>query len=317
MKLSFQQIKDITAGAIKIWQEDSCVYFSKCSEKQIDAWHNLETALGERAKTTTGIRLDFHTNSSRFGFTASKGKKFEIYINGILSHNITADDLINGTYSITLDTSIKNTRVTFILPSHEVGALSSVEIEDGAAIIPHTFGKKILFIGDSITQGWDSGYDSLSFAQRFSRYFNADCVIQGVGGGFFEQSIIDPELNYDPDIIIVALGTNDWGKTSLNQLEKNIDAFFKKLTVVYNGKPIVAISPIWRADNHISKDNITFWEVCDLVKSQVKKHELILVDGEKMVPHLPCFFADEILHPNALGFSFYTENLIKEIGYLM
>ena len=37
----------------------------------------------------------------------------------------------------------------------------------------------------------------------------------------------------------------------------------------------------------------------------------ILVDGELMTPHLPEFFSDGFLHPNALGFGIYAENLVR------
>ena len=48
-------------------------------------------------------------------------------------------------------------RITLYLPNHNEGArLESVEIDDGAIIEQHEFDHKILFVGDSITQGWDS-----------------------------------------------------------------------------------------------------------------------------------------------------------------
>lgn len=308
MKLTFEQIKSITVGAVRIWQENDTVRFSKCTQKQVDAWYKLLPILGERAEATTGVRLDFYTNSSSFAFQAASGSKFEIYVNGLLT-NFISDDRC----SIELDNSNGENRITLILPSHEIGSLLSVELDDGADLRTAEFDRKILFIGDSITQGWNSGYDSLSYAYRVSRNLNAHSVIQGIGRGFFDESTLDQELDYDPDIVIIAFGTNDWGHGSLESLAEKFGAFFDKILKIYRGKKIFAISPIWRADKHIRKGEIDFDEHCLTVKKAASERGIIVVDGENMVPHIPEFFSDGYLHPNALGFSIYAENLAKII----
>ena len=308
MKLTFEQIKSVTVGAVRIWQENTTVRFSKCTQKQVDAWYKLDTVLGERAEATTGVRLDFHTNSSSFAFTASSGSKFEIHINGLLTHFIT-----DSHGSIALDTSKGENRITLILPSHETGALSSVELDDGATLTAHKFDRKLLFIGDSITQGWNSGYDSLSYAYRVSHNLNAYSVIHGVGGGFFDESTLDDELDYDPDIVIVAFGTNDWGRDTLEGLAEKFGSFFDKLLKKYSGKTVFAISPIWRADTYRRKGGTDFDDLCLTVKNAALERGIIVVDGKNMVPPLTQFFSDEYLHPNALGFSIYAENLTKFI----
>ena len=172
MKLSFDTIKSITVGAVRTWEENGNLRFCKCTQKQVDAWHKLEPILGERAENTTGIRLDFYTNSSTFSFTAVSGGKFEIYINDLMQYDIRKGDLVDNSYSIKLDGT--ENRITLIFPSHDAPAIiSAIEIDDGAYVRPVEYDCKMMFIGDSITQGWDSGYDSLSYAYRVSRFFNA------------------------------------------------------------------------------------------------------------------------------------------------
>ena len=79
MKLTFEQIKNITVGALKIWEEDGAVRFSRCTEKQIDAWYKLDKILGYRATGTTGVRLDFHTNSKTFAFSSKANSETEFF----------------------------------------------------------------------------------------------------------------------------------------------------------------------------------------------------------------------------------------------
>ena len=313
MKLSFDTIKSITTGAVRVWEEDSNVHFGKCTQKQVDAWYKIEHILGERAECTTGVRLDFYTNSSTFSFTAASGNKFEIYVNDLMLYNIKKDDLKDGSYSIKLDG--KENRITLILPSHELGIISAVEIDDGATVRPVDYDCKMMFIGDSITQGWDSGYDSLSYAYRVSRFFNADSVIHGVGGGMFHETIFDEDVPYDPDIVVIAFGTNDWGRfKSLDALKEQASKFLGAIAKKYAGKKIFALSPIWRANEETEvRATGTFNEVCEAVKGEINNAGIILIDGLTLVPHHSDFFADLYLHPNALGFGIYAENLIKQM----
>ena len=88
MKLSFDSIKNITIGAVRIWEEENGVHFCKCTQKQLDAWYAIDPVLARNAAATTGVRLDFVTNSSTFAFTAPVGNKFEIYVNDILKYII-------------------------------------------------------------------------------------------------------------------------------------------------------------------------------------------------------------------------------------
>ena len=101
-------------------------------------------------------------------------------------------------------------RITLYLPAHGIGILGAVEIEDGATLRPHTYDRKMLFIGDSITQGWDSTWDSLSYANHVTRFFNAYSVIQGIGGAKYHDTTFDEAIDFEPDVVIIAYGTNDW-----------------------------------------------------------------------------------------------------------
>ncbi len=310
MKLSFEQIKSLARGSVRTWQENGELRFSKCTESQVLAWHSLEPILGERAETTTGVRIDLHTDSSRFAFCAPRGSRFDIYINNVFKYSLTEDTLTQRKYEIPL--SGNDNRVTLYLPCHDIGTLEYIELDDGANFYPHKFLRKLLFIGDSITQGWDSGYDSLSYAQRVSRFFDADSVIQGIGGGFFDESVLDTALDFEPDAVIVAFGTNDWRRAgSIDELERRASAFLDKLCRIYNDKKLIGISPIWRGDSY--GESLDFDEVCNAVKKQICGHGMLLVDGFTLTPHMPEFFADYVLHPNALGFSIYSENLIRAI----
>lgn len=313
MKLSFSEVKSITVGSVESYEDASGMHFAKCTKKQVDAFRAFSETLAVNATATTGVRLDFHTNSKSFSFGASSGARFELYINGVFTDYVLWRGDDEKVFSKAIATGKDENRITLFFPSHDApGVLSFVELDDGATVIPHTFDCKIFFIGDSITQGWESTYDSLSYANRTSDFFNADSVIQGTGGAFFHESIFDESVDYDPDVAIVAFGTNDWGHfSSHDELREAARAFLDKFAERFAGKKLFGISPIWRGNTDAPRATGAFCEVCDTVKQEILSHGLVLIEGETLTPSIPDFYSDKYLHPNGLGFGIYAENLCK------
>lgn len=315
MQLTVEQMKSLTFGAVRVEETENGLCFHKCTERQSAAWKALSDLLGMRAENTTpGVRLEFHTDSKKFSFEA-KGV-FEIYINDLFRKKIDmGENFGEATVDLCdpLGDALEDARVTLIFPSHyDTPVLKSVSLDDGAYVKPHVFDKKILFIGDSITQGWDSGYDSLSYAWRVMRFFNADGVVHGVGGGYFHPTVFD-RIDFDPDFVILALGTNDFGKNkTLDEMREKTSAFMELLKAEYAGKKVFCISPTWRFAQE--KPMGHFRDCRRVVIEEATKRDFIHINGLDLVPPDPAFFADETpLHPNALGFGIYAENLIREL----
>ena len=317
MKLSYDQIKSITVGALWMDEQTDGIHFYKCSKKQIDAWFALYPTLGERAETTTGVRLDFYTNSKTVRFSASNGK-FELHINNLLRHQylIGSEEYPNGKeisceICDPLGASLEEARVTLYFPSHHSGRLQSISLDDGAYIRKPIYDCKLLMIGDSITQGWDSVYDSFSYANQLSRTLNANSVIQGIGGAMYHETTLD-EIPFDPDIVTIAYGTNDFNKFDTYQrFGWHLTKYLNGITEMYRGKKIFVISPIWRGKTEAPMGS---FEVCrSMIIEEAEKRGMIHIDGLSLVPPIPELFADKWLHPNALGYGFYGENLTRQI----
>lgn len=315
MTLTFEQIRQITVGAVRMEECDDGIHFYKCTQKQIDAWTRENKTLGERAAGSTGVRLDFHTTSQSMTFRVSRGFKFELYVNDLLRAQYKMSETPEVT--VALDDPLANPlaekRVTLYFPSHDCGGvLQSLELDDGATVTPHKFDLKMLFIGDSITQGWASDFDSLSYAYRTSRFFNAESVIQGIGGAYYCEDTFD-HINFDPDAVLVAYGTNDFGHyKTLDELRGHVAAHLGLLREEYRDKKFFVISPIWR-DQRDGKAMGSFEECRAVVAKEAQKLGLCHIDGLTLVPPMPVFFQDEYLHPNDNGFSLYAENLIMQL----
>ena len=313
MKLSFEQIKEITVGAVEIWQEDNLLCFSKCRKSQVEAFENLRADLGVNAGATTGVKLDFITDSSFVECEVVNGTQYEVKVNGLLREIFYFDeDSKQRVFRVELDKSKEN-RVEILLPYHHYqGKIKSLELSDSAFFRRSEFNFKMLFMGDSITQGWRSKYFCSSYATLVSDYFNAECVLQGVGGGFFDEKIVD-KTGFTPDVVVIAYGTNDYGRyPTFDEVEKRASDFFSKVIEEYKDAKIYYISPIWREDEKKLREMGEFWDCCKKLQTIAKKYDLTVINGANLVPHNKDYFADPI-HPNDLGFHSYAFNLINEL----
>ena len=318
MKLSFEEIRSITVGAIDVRKTESGIGFFKCTDAQIAAWYKWNKDLGYRAETTTGVRLDFYTTSKSFAFKTTRGAKFEVLIDGMQRERFVlgeGESAIEKKIELcdALGHNKDRHRVTLVFPSHSVGMLEYVELDDGAYFERAEYKHKLLFIGDSITQGHNSKFDTLSYAWRVTSYFDAESVINGIGGAFFDPATFE-KINFDPDAVIIAYGTNDARRFSYAEMEEKTKGFLALIKEAYADKKIIVISPIWRADNNGNVMGEDFESKRAMVEREAIALGFNVVSGLKLVPPISDFFADTYLHPNDLGFGLYAQNLIKEIS---
>ena len=309
MQLSFEQLKEITVGAVHMESVDGEMRFFKYFPYMIPMWAEQNPSFEERAKTTTGIRFDFHTNSKHMSLGIEKPAKFEIYIDGIFRYTMKEVDSLSFDITNPRGEPVEDAHVTVYFPSHKIGRVKSLELDDGAYVRPHTFDRKILFVGDSITQGWESGFDSLSFANKVSRYFNAESVIQGVGGACFFPEFLEP-LPMDFDWVVVGYGTNDFDRRKeFDEFNVHMCEYMSKLARLYGDKKVFVISPIWR---RLSKPEarVRFGEYRRAIADEAQKRGFIHVDGSMLVPPVNDLYTDG-LHPDGVGFSLFAENLIE------
>lgn len=303
MELTFEQIRSVATGFVSYEVADGKLYFQKCTKKQIDFWYNEVSWLGERAETTTGIRLDFTTDSKRFCAKVSP-HRFEVRVNGVI---------VAKTESGTLDIRLsgKGDRVTVILPSHSRGFIESVTLDDGSAFAPRSYNTKLLFMGDSITQGYNSQYDGLSYAHRVTDFFDAESLINGIGGSYFAPGSFDTS-DFEPDAVIVAYGCNDLGHyKTMDERKDRADGFLKLVSEAYAGKRLFYIVPIPRRDVDGEKKE-EFLAMREAFADIAGGYGFTVIDGFGAVADIGDFYADA-LHPNDLGFSTYADCVIKNI----
>ena len=308
MKLNFDTIKSLTVGALTFKEEDGALWFDHYTDETIEKFKKLNDFWYKGATCTTGVRLDFITDASEVIACVAGAGKYEIRVNGLMtvSSALKAGDQIKATLN-----GVEN-RVTLVLPSHSRGGIIGLDLV-GATFVKRTeFAVKALFIGDSITQGWNARFDSGSYAYITSENLCADTIIQGVGGMVYHKDLFD-ENDFEPEIIVVAYGCNDFSqRESVDLLKEHATQFLSKLTARYPKAVKYGITPIWRQDDDVVKSMGTFTDCRNAVKDCLDAFSFNVVDGYTLVPHLPEYFADAV-HPNDLGFAEMAKNLSRII----
>ena len=82
----------------------------------------------------------------------------------------------------------------------------------------------------------------------------------------------------------------------------------------YPGVKTFVLTPIWRPNYKMKTDFESFFDVEKGIRQAVAdKENMIVIPGFDLLPHDETLFADQVLHPNDEGFSYYFENLWQQV----
>ena len=324
MILNLEQMCMITRGAVRVEEEDGYFRLFRFTEAQHKAYEDVGNRnYINRSFATAGIRLAFRTDSARLAFdyrfegaSSRAYAYFDVYENGqMIKHfGVEGTEQKSGHLVISLHEGLKD--VELYLPWTRRTDLANVELDDGATLQALCRKYTMIHYGDSITQGYDALYPSLSYASQIARLMDADAVNKAIGGDrFFPELLAEPD-NFSPDFITVAYGTNDWTHRTQEMTLEKARAFYSRLSEIYPNTRIFAVTPICRLDAYgcnspfaapLYTQDAMIRELCADLKN------VTVINGWTLVPALKEFFADMRLHPNDIGFGLYAENLYKEI----
>lgn len=325
MKLTFEQIKSITQGAVRFLETNGGLMPCRFTEAQTDAYKGYSKDFYNKTFASAGIRLELLTDSKSFTMevelTPASSRTyacFDIYANGALLKNcrITVKEAqTKATVCAELPAGKKPSEVTVYFPWSASATIGSVELDDGASVEPIKRPLSMISFGDSITHGYDCINPSFSYASRLADALRAEAVNKGIGGEIFYPTLASLKDELDPDIITVAYGTNDWSHSTKVAFDRDAKAFYEILSAQYPKAKIFAITPLWRHNmDSTEKDVGPFSYVYDYLKQVTDGlPNVTLINGLELVPHEWRCFPGDGLHPNDEGFRHYANNLYAEI----
>ncbi len=322
MVLTNEQLRGTLSGAVEIIEENGVLAPLRFGRYLREHVYGVGNRFHVKMTQSAGIVCRFTTTSKSLAFTYAVELEsdlhcFDVWVNGIfLSHTLC--ETLTGRIEVALP--FERSQVEIYFPSHREGRIFDVTLDDGAEFsLPVSPKYRILFKGDSITNGSTTRFTSMGYTHQVARALDAHIINQGIGGEEFNPCAVDQDLKIDPDLVVLAFGTNDWAHAPSHvQMVANVNGFLAGLRDFYPEKKIVMILPIWRADHERLKPPTgTFEGMREVLCTAAERFGIPTIDGLSLVPHVTEVFADKRLHPDEFGFQFYAENLVPHLKKIL
>lgn len=286
---------------------------------QQEHWNSMGEVRSARAKSCAGITLRAVTSAEEISFSyqifSHCGEKlaFDLYENGRLTDSV-VHLAIGGQGNVRFHRVLSGeAEITVYLPFTAELLISGLDFgEDGRAVSADAFSGRILWLGDSISQGMHASHPSQTLTGILGRRWNAEIVNQGVGGCGFKDICRDFTYgSWKAEQMVVLLGTNDTGP-ALNQWESYAERLRGCLEDVcrsFSPENVRLITPFWRADLVKPEIGEPFEKICGLLREESTRLGIPLTEGGEVSPRCGDFYYDLRLHPNDMGFAAIGEAL--------
>ncbi len=175
--------------------------------------------------------------------------------------------------------------------------------------------KTILFIGDSITQGY-AGTPATCYAVRYANARQMEFYNAGIGGAAMQSAAGTAAGSYQWDELVLAFGINDSAFRSVEEFMKEARGFLENLQIPA-GKTVTILTPIYAMDlNQERGERVSAYrKELEKLAAEHRQRGVRIVQGKDLVPHEHRYFVDG-LHPNEEGMRLYAENLLAAIRKL-
>jgi len=205
-------------------------------------------------------------------------------------------------------------------------------------------GKKINFLGDSITQGVGVSCAQARFPDLIAEKYGAVCRNYGISGTCFAhkygENPFGPEfavryldMDADADIIVIFGGTNDYGHGQApkgNPDDTTADTFYGACNVLFSGvtqkypeATIVIMTPMHRCNETAPsggskpEDAMPLKDYVNIIRERAEFYSLPVLDlfaSSGIQPELPIMrekYMPDGLHPNDAGHKILADKLGK------
>ncbi len=329
-------MKRLFHGVYDVTESDGHYRPSRFTKKQIKALASLRKVFGEFGQCASGVSLAFYTDKEELSFeyaisiVYTEIGSFDVYENGVMEYSYrlpTADAVGKFSYK---KKAKGETLVEIFMPNNAKVELWGFDF--GNYRIVEEKKRKLLFYGDSITQCAYIPSSSLSFATVASHMTNSEFLNRGVGSLYFDESTIDEDDMYEPDIIFIEFGANDIVKklhdevvfengkvlycneSDLPQLEEKARKYLEKVKRVYKNSKIYVISMMWNDVVGADYSKVFYEKYRELIRLNAEILDMGYIDGRTLFPHIRECLVEDGIHLSQLGSVITASFLIEYIN---
>ena len=318
MNLSAVDLRPFWRGVISLTEEDGGVCPERVTARQLKVCAESGTFI-IRAGASAGCCLAMRTDAEAFSFDyrLSPGStrdfySFDLWVNGSLLRSVPGlmSKKTQGTISFSLPEGERS--LCLYLPNLQRTQLFNVELNGASFAQPLPADRRLLCLGDSITQGFLARIHSGCYAGALARLLGAELLNQGIGAECYHAETLDEELPFRPDLVTIAYGTNDWSTRTPDVFLREAERYLKKAARIFSGARIAVLTPLPRLDEDKHPD----WPLPEARKALEEIirgiPDLLPIRGENLMPRDASLLEDHV-HPNDRGFEVMTKNLFAAL----
>lgn len=319
MFINLLENPELIRGAARMVAEEDGIHLFRMTDELQDFYSYSDVA-ELRASCTSGIRIVFETDSPlltmgvRFGRCAREYFYVDIMIDNMECLRFGPDDN-QDEYIFSTELPEGDKRIEIYLSHCSETIVTGLEVAEDANVSPcEEYDHKIMFIGDSITQGMTAFSGSRTYASLLAAAFEVEFHNIAVGGAVMRGKVGELALALDWDDAVVAFGVNDCnGCLKLEDVAAETTLMLENLSK-RKGAKIYLLTPISTArESDINSDGISLQQYRDAIAEAAAPFDNVtVIDGASLVPGKVDLFFDG-LHPNEAGMAVYAENLYPQI----
>lgn len=310
MELNGKALAALVHGAYRTnISDDGWLSFKRLTDRQLERLFSF--GITYPAIVSSSVTVEFFTDADELSFEcrfpeiSAEPDTVDVYVDDMPVAVFCAHELPKDGSVVSVRLPEGEKHVVIYMPSDAVAEIRNLRVS--GAVERAARGDKVLFIGDSITQGYGPYMTGAMYVNCLTRMLGYETLNQGVGGYWYDEKSVMPLDGFVPDKIIVAMGTNQHNS---DDREERIRAFYAALAEVYPKTPKLAVTPLWRNDDGCNLSNLK--ETSRIIVGECARYGIPVADGFALVPNEERFFKDS-LHPNATGALVYALRLKAEI----
>lgn len=313
--------EDLFHGISSLEKTTQGVVPLRMTAKLLDFYRRASDAWFIRARCSAGVRLKFRTAAGKLAMKVGFGPfcrdffGFDVSCAGNLVRHFTQD---HSGESFAFETALPGRGprvVTVAFPWQTECTITAFQLDDASLVEPVAYPRQpMVFIGDSITQGFVVSSPGDSYAARTARCLGRDSVNLAVGGMVMLGEAVEGALAYDWDTAVLAYGVNDCSKH--RELKDFRADSMRSLQALCSraGAKVFVIAPLpWPGCPAEHPAELALPRYREILAECVANFpQATLINGLELLENDPQYFADGV-HPNREGMERIARRLIPRL----